>query len=306
MQKIAPAKVRYIKLGRGGSREAESIAAGTLWLSYQHVRHHLCQKGGWEAVHNHFVENQGDSPTTATNHTRQVKTFYEAGEDVLWVTFHANRLWWGFAKPDITLLDDNSKTRPIIGGWRSTDVNDEPLVKSKLSGQLLSMEGYRGTICKVRAEKYLIRKINGETSLQEQALMDAREQLAVAVEDIIDRLHWKDFELLVDLIFRAAGWQRIGEVGGAQVAIDLQLTSPILGESYAVQIKSSARLQGFQRYPEQTKYMDQFTRHYFVVHEPKSLTPNLDDWRYELWLPDKIADLAIRHGLVDWIADKAI
>ena len=305
MKKIAPTKVYYIKLGSGGSREAESIESGTLWLSYQHVPHELCLNRNWDAVHSHFVESQGDAPTTATNHTRQVKAFYEAGESVLWVTFYAEKLWWGFAEPDITVLPDNSKTRSIIGGWRSTDVNDEPLEKSRLSGRLLSVEGYRGAICKVHAREYLIRKINAETSPQERALMDARKQLVTAVKDIVDHLHWKDFEVLVDLIFRAAGWQRTSAIGGSQKTIDLQLTSPILGESYTVQIKAKAGRKEFDRYQEKTGAMDQFTRHFFVVQQPTGLTPGQETEPYELWLPDKIANLAVRYGLVDWIADKA-
>ena len=26
---------------------------------------------------------------------------------------------------------------------------------------------------------------------------------------------------------------------------------------------------------------------------------------YEVWLPEKLADLVVRYGLVDWIIDKA-
>lgn len=308
MQKIDPDVARYIKLGKGGAHEHRCIAEDhTIWLGYYGVPHSLCRKGRWDEVHKHFVESEGDSPGTANNHLRQVRAFYEAGEDELWVTFYANRLWWGFAESEINFHPDKSKTRQIIGGWSSTNINGNPLTKANLSGRLLSMEAYRGTICNVRAYDYLVRKINDESSPEEKAATEARKQMTQAVEKIIGRLHWKDFELLIDLIFREAGWQRTSVVGGPQEAIDLELSSPIHGESYTVQIKSKAGRQEFERYQEQTSVMSQFTRHYFVVHKPsKSLAKQPRTGSYEVWLPEKIADLSIRYGLVDWIIQKAI
>lgn len=306
MTKIDPSAAYYIKLGTGGSREAESIKAGTLWLGYEEIPHELCEQGKWTAVRESIVEQYNSSPRAATDHLRQLQVFYEAGDDVLWVTFHEGKLWWGFAGTEVTFLPDHSRTRRIIGGWSSeTTANKKPLAKSRLSGRLLSMEGYRGTICKVHAIEYLVRKINDETSPEEEAVAEARKQLVGAIEKILDRLHWKDFELLVDLIFRAGGMQRISEVGGLQKDIDLVLLSPITGESYTVQVKSSAGRGEYEQYVESTSDLDQFACHYFVVHKPEGLTAEMAVGSHELWLPEKIATLVIQYGLVDWVIEKA-
>lgn len=154
---------------------------------------------------------------------------------------------------------------------------------------------------------YLIRKINGEISDAERAVTAARAQMKGSVERIIGNLHWKDFELLVDLIFREAGLQRMSELGKTKRSLDLELFSPIHRERYSVQVKSHAGRQEFEQFRIDTDAMGEFARHYFVVHEPaRNLTKELETRSHELWLPEDIADFVIRYGLMDWIAEKAI
>ncbi len=43
------------------------------------------------------------------------------------------------------------------------------------------------------------------------------------IQKLVKGLHWKDFELLADHIFRQAGWKRIGELGKTQKSIDIVL-----------------------------------------------------------------------------------
>jgi hypothetical protein len=145
-------------------------------------------------------------------------------------------------KPKITLLPDKTKTRPAIGRWSDKDnsSNAKLLTAGNISGKLLKTQGFRGTICTVPAEKYALAKINGE-QLQEvdevvTSLNDLKENLAL----LIKHLQWKDFETLVDLIFRNAGWQKVGETGKTQKTLDLDLFAPVTGESAIVQIKSES------------------------------------------------------------------
>jgi hypothetical protein len=37
----------------------------------------------------------------------------------------------------------------------------------------------------------------------------ARDELVVAIGDVLDRLHQNDFELLIELVFSASGWKRV-------------------------------------------------------------------------------------------------
>ncbi|MBA3356762.1 MAG: hypothetical protein H0U18_12670 [Pyrinomonadaceae bacterium] len=124
-------------------------------------------------------------------------------------------------------MEDKSKTRPVIGQWRPTDINDKPLQKNQLSGRLLSTEGFRGTICSVKEFDYLVQRINGKPLKQKAEAEKALLTLEEKIETLIRGVHQKDFEILIDLIFRQAGWQIVSVLGGTQKTIDLDLLSPI-------------------------------------------------------------------------------
>lgn len=168
------------------------------------------------------------------------------------------------------------------------------------------MQGFRGTICSVKEFDYLVRKINAETSPAEQAALDAQETLLNALIPIIQGLPWKEFELLVDLIFRQAGWQRISELGKTQKTIDLDLLSPIAQERYWVQVKAKAGPEQFERFKEDTSDTAGYSRHYFIVHSPiGNLNKAQETDTYKLWLSGDIARLTLRYGLTDWVIGKA-
>src|SRR5258707_10261705 len=118
---IEPSQALYIKLGQGGSWENECINdASTLRLGYQEASHDLCLKGSWDLVQDELKAIRKDVGT-ATRDMNQIRLFYESDETVLWTTFFADRLYWCFSRREINLLPDKSKTRPVIGQWRSTD-----------------------------------------------------------------------------------------------------------------------------------------------------------------------------------------
>jgi len=75
-----------------------------------------------------------------------------------------------------------------------------------------------------------------------------RDTLVGAVQSAICELHWKDFETLVDLLFRQAGWRRLSVLGETMKYADLELEEPITTERYQVQIKSAADTADFARY----------------------------------------------------------
>ncbi|HKP38428.1 MAG TPA: restriction endonuclease, partial [Pyrinomonadaceae bacterium] len=279
----------------------------TLRLGYQEATHQLCLQRDWDAVRQELKAIRKDVGA-ATRDTKQIRLFYESDETVLWVTFFGDLLYWCFSKPEITLLPDHSKTRPVIGQWRSTDINGHLLQKYQLSGKLTSMEGFRGTICSVKELDYLVNRINGTLSTETQEAVNALELLEQKIEPLIRGLHWKDFEILVDLIFRQAGWQRVGVLGGTEKTIDLDLLSPITSERYAVQIKSTAGLADFENYQRRFEDMQGYNRLYFVVHTPSDDLVEAEmksTHEIELLLPAKIAHLVVKYGLADWLSTKA-
>jgi len=303
---IRPSRALYIKLGEGGIWEHDCIQQSILRLGYGTVDHDACLQSQWQSV-KQFLINNGSDQGAATRHANQVQEFYEAERGVLWVTFHADRLWWCFSEKEITLLDDYTKIRPTAG-WRSEDIYGNPLDMSHLKGSLLAMQGYQGTICNVRESTYIIDKINGNLP---KDIVDAeitRDTLRKQVEGIVKHLDWHDFEVLTDLIFQRAGWQRVRELGGKQKGIDLVLFSPITRETYAVQVKSKADRATFEVYRAQFQDMRDYSRFYFIVHSPAAnLTKELENKgdNVKLILPVDIALWVVEYGLTDWVISKA-
>ena len=217
MEKIKASRVLFIKLGESGKYEKDCIEKDqTLRLSYKEVDHSLCINKQWNKVHDYYTSKENAKSFVATSHMNQIRQFYEEDRNTLWITFYANKLWWCFSKPDIMLLKDKTKIRPVVGKWSDRDIEGRILFAGNISGKLLKTQGFRGTICKVPEQKYALAKINCEQMKEvinvELAMNDLKEKLML----LIQTLQWKDFETLIDLVFRQAGWQRIGDKGKTQ------------------------------------------------------------------------------------------
>ena len=308
MTHISPSRALYIKLGRGGKNAKECIQNRTLRLGFIEADHQSCLQGDWDRVREQLAHIQNEG--TRTRAVNQIRDFYEAREDVLWIIFHGGRLWWCHSEPEITLKDDNTKTRPVIGQWKNSSIREEPLSMDRLSGKLLAVQRYQGTICSVHAFDYLVNRINGTLPPQVKEAEEAYSNLMTKLEPLIRDLHWRDFETLMDLIFRQAGWQRLGKAGGPQKTIDLDLFVPITAKRYAVQIKSQAGRRAIEEYRKRFETLKgDYDGFYFVVHSPSD---DLDDIpqddhtpKVKLMLPKDIAQQAVQYGLAEWIINKA-
>jgi len=309
-EEIKAEEALYIKLGSNGLWENDCIERDqTLRLGYQEIPHELCLAGEWEQVWA-IWKDRSCNDGVATNHTNQIKFFYKSSPEVLWVTFFGDHLWWCFSEQRIELLPDKTKIRYVLGKWRNTDIKDNPLSFNLLSGKLLSMQGFRGTICTVAEFPYLLQKINGVEPPDVQEARKAKEAFEQQLEKIIRHLHWKDFELLVDLIIRQVGWKRDNVLGGTQKTHDLVLISPITSERYGVQVKSQANLAAFKSYQNTcSNNMQGFARFYFAVHTPspdlEKASQNLNDDVVRLLLPADLARWSVEYGLGNWVIDKA-
>ena len=281
---------------------------GTLRFGYQEIPHEVCASGDWpevERLARSFSKDKG----AATRHVNQVREFYKADERVLWITFHSDRLWGCFSTPGVTRLKGNEKARGVIGAWRDCDIDGEPLLKGRLSGRLLAVQKYQGTICSVSEPDYLLHKINGTVEPHVAVAQVAFEKLEESLAPIIRNLHENDLEILTDLVFRQAGWQRVGVSGGTEKDIDLDLISPVTGERIAVQVKSKANAAVWRAYRKKFADMRGFSRFYFVTHSPeKDLQKAVavaDDQDFVFWGVEQLASQTIRGGLTGWLLDKA-
>jgi len=308
-KKISPTRVRYIKLGEGGSWEKECLEKGIVRIGFgsaQSERFELCQSGRWNDLSESFIA-EGKVKGTATRFTNELRLFFEDEGSMLWITFMGERLYWGMvdhAKPALH-ADANGVWRPIRDGWQCTDLNEEELTKDRLSGALTKLTAYRGTSCNVDVDvsDYVIRRINGEKTPEVERALAASKEMKVSALDLMRLLGPHDFELLVDLVFTTSGWQRVGSVGGMQKTLDLDLILPSTGERAFVQVKSETTSAELAEYV--AKIGDgPYDRMFYVFHSSKAETNDPRDPRVTVIGPEKLADLVMDAGLVSWLIRK--
>ncbi|XYH92975.1 restriction endonuclease [Sorangium sp. So ce1128] len=140
------------------------------------------------------------------------------------------------------------------------------------------------------------------------ALAEAKNALVLKTAQAIKNLHWKDFELLVDLVFRQSGWRRVSAVGTTMKSVDIELEDPIAGDRYQVQIKSRATMEIASKCKEEFS-ASSFRKYYFVVHTPDHEllgAKDLDDDGFEVILPERLARMVVDGGLTGWLRDKIL
>lgn len=304
-EKIKPSKALYIKLGRQGSWFEECKKRDVLRLSYKEASHGDILKDLDSAVNNAFV---GRATQTISSFKTQIRNFYEADDSVLWITFHAQHLYWCFAEKDVYGIDNGEKEKRVIGQWSNESIDGKTLLVDNLSGNLLKTQGFQGTICNVDDFEYLVKKINGEELPEVIKVKEDLKKLELSLAACIQKLMPKDFEVFIDLIFRQAGYLRTNSIGGVQKEKDIELIAPVTGERILVQVKSATTLRQFKEYEahfteirNSSKSYDEF---YYVYHSPDGLDLHSDIEKFEVWNLKRIAELAVSSGLVPWILNK--
>jgi hypothetical protein len=308
MEGFAPKEVRYIKLGEGGRWAKPSLTKGEMHFGYPRVPHELCLAGNWPAVYQLLV-NDGWKAGSARQAAREIQDFYTLGADCLWITFAQGHLYWAFSEPGVTWLGGDgaqhgSRMRRIIGNWRKTDLHDRPLSTEVLSSRLTQVAGFRRTICRVKSADYLLRRIEGIAEPTVVKANLARQEMQMAIVEMIAGLHWADFETMVDLIFARSGWQRMTRVGGSQKDIDLELRQPVTGETAFVQVKSRASQAVLDDYIERFDASGHH-RMFFICHTPLGKLSAGDRQVVHVWIGEQLAQKALDAGLYDWLVDKA-
>lgn len=300
-------EIRFIKLGRAGKWEEECIEGRvpSIRLGFNSPFHQESLNGEWDAVLQFWRQDRNSS--TASSYLNQIKQFYTLPESTVWITFYKRKLWWCNASAEVEELPDKSRIRKVIGQWSCKDQRNNELFVDRLSGRLTKVQGYRGTICSITPEQryYLLTRLRGELSVEVTSALQAMQRLELCLEDLIKRLGWKDFELLVDLIFARAGWQRISALGKTEKSIDLDLVLPVSNKRAFVQIKSEANLAEFLSYKRQFQSMDQYNEMYFVVHSPSGDLNNGVEPNINLLVDGHLAKLVLSAGLANWLITKS-
>jgi hypothetical protein len=302
---IEPVTVRYIKLGEGGKWERECIDRGIIRLGFgsaEPTTFEQCVAGKWDELKAAWLRD-GYGESTSSRFTNETRTFFRADSSLLWITFVGERLYWGFMDDSAAVPhDDGDGTwRRIAGGWKCEDINGEKLTKDKLSGALTQLSSYRGTSCGVSVSEYAIRRINGRKIPEVEHAFSVLQEMQVAAASLVRLLTWRDLELLVDLVFSASGWRRLGAVGKTQKTLDLDIMLPSTDERAFVQVKARASQAELEHYVRQFGELQIYDRMFFVHHTGSLIT---DDPNVTVIGCEKLAAMVIEAGLTNWLLQK--
>jgi len=295
----------YIKLGEKGKWEESSIKENKIRIGWGIQSLEDINKHNWDTIRQreyHYHNNK----TIATKDTNDLILICDCTEEDIWITFYLSKLWWCRVGEPRIYEDHISKYRNVKDIWKDSDAKGNPLLINQISGRISKLQGYRGTLCRVHAVDDLRCLLNAQPTREYQEILRAKNELINEVEKGLRTLHWKDFELLVDLIFRNSGWERISLLGETMKFVDMELLDPITKDQYQVQIKSEATAKDFQNYVEQFASRN-YRKFYFVVHTPKR---GLDNYEFnqkdnvELILPNRLAKMVVELGLLNWLMNK--
>jgi hypothetical protein len=184
----------------------------------------------------------------------------------------------------------------------NADIRGKKLTFDTLSGGLLKIQGFRGTICNVKEFDYLKRKINGESLPEVEEADEAKKRMVEKIIPLIKGLAWQDFELLVDLVFSTSGWRRISTLGKTQKDIDMELILPTTNERAYVQIKSSTGKGDLAEHVANVEDSDVYSRLFFVFHTGDIKETEED--KVTVIGPNKLARMVFDVGLTSWLIDK--
>ena len=295
--------VFYIKLGRGGGWEAESIREGIIRFGYDETPADLAEAGRWNEVKDQVRGVWSSDAGALTRHVEQVRKYYEASERDIFITFHLGALCWCHPTGPIERYENGWHWRRTINGWSNRSLGGQLLSEDKLSGNLTKVQMFRGTISTVRKKEYLLRKLRDE-DLPAVARAKAVESDMIASNiALMNLMTWRDFELLVDLVFTSSGWRRIAEVGRTQKTVDLELLLPTTGERAFVQVKSRTSNDELQSYVELFQQSDLHARMFYVWHSG-TVDEAIGHDGVTLVGPRGLARMVMDAGLSTWLREK--
>jgi hypothetical protein len=305
METITFTNAFYIKLGRAGAWEADSIENGKLRLGWRDQTIEDINGARWERIEQKLREaNQDKPPGVVTADFNALRRIVESVPEDVWITFYEAKLWWTRLAGPIE-EDSISKFRRTAVPWSDRATNGRLLILNELPGKISQLQGFRATACRVQYHELLQRVPNGDRSALATAISDELARLAKHLTAAIKELHWKDFETLVDLVFRDAGWIRISVLGQHAKAYDLELREAITGYRYVVQVKSRAGIHDLQTTIANFS-PENYRRVFFVVHSPDPSLAAASDIpeHVEIVSPERLGELALNAGLAGWLEDK--
>lgn len=308
MEPITIKNAYYVKLGRGDEWAEDSIQNGLIRIGWREQTIDDINNWRESVIREKILSARKQrglpiSKVAVSNEVSALSKIVHSTPDDVWIAFHRSYMWWCRVAETEIEEDDTSKYRKVEGEWHNVDIKGTLLIIDRIPGRLSTIQRFSGTICSLDETKVddLRRLLNDQPSAEFQSISRAKKDLIQQVEKGLSLLHWKDFEILVDLIFRNAGWRRVSVIGESMKYVDMELEEPITGDLYQVQVKSDANIADFKKYAEQFTEGD-FRRLYFVVHNSKAKWEDAPQYKsVELILQEQLAQMVVDFGLVNWL-----
>ncbi len=123
----------YIKLGRGGEWEADSIETGRLRLGWPHQSVEDINARRWEVIEEQLrAKDEGKRVAATTSDLNALKILTDSCTEDLWITFHQSKLWWTRLAPGPVKQDKISKFRLTAQPWSDQAADGRLLVTNTL------------------------------------------------------------------------------------------------------------------------------------------------------------------------------
>lgn len=321
MNEVNIKKAYYIKLGSKNDKwEDECIKKGTIRIGWSVVKN-IDYINNWNSKE---IERliQLDYKTRgkkngATQDFNALKLFCEATEEDIFITFYKSKMYWcNPSNEPLKRYDENSQTdftkvRETKNGWKCSPINNPEKIfhSNEISGQISKTQAFQGTFCSFTEKELEIinRLINGIPNPVVKKIKKHREKIIRSIVKLLKELHWKDCEILTDLIFLHSGWRRISMSGGSMEFIDMEYEEPINNYKYAVQVKAKANKNDIEKYIKNLEGRH-FEKMFFVVFYPDESIKKeyqMNQNNLEIIDGEKLANYIFDLGLLNWLLKKS-
>ena len=302
----------YIKLGQGNEWADKCINSGIIRIGWDYVNVQDINNGSWDIIKkdvNSYFEKDGKK-NGKTQDFNALEYFIKATEDDVFITFFDEKMFWCTLDNTKMQKDGISKFRKTKNGWHSNPITDSNSLfhSNEISGRISKTQAFQATICKFKEEetKIIFRLIHGIPNPMVANIETKKREIINIITELIKELHWKDCEILADLIFQQGGWHRVSMTGGSMANMDMEYLDIINNYRFAVQVKSGANLDDFRKFENKFSNSDYKKSFFIVFHPDKSLinVTNTKD-NIEILFGAKLSELIFDLGLLKWVMKKS-
>jgi len=311
-----PQSVKYVKNGTGGGWWDAAKRRNQVHLGWSSVPHPLLlspSEKKIEVLIRAWHTNRNKPEGTATTDFRQLMTALDSPSQHLWITFESGFLWWCTVRNGAVPNPDGQSAKQgyfwleCDSPWSNKSLKEKLLVQEDLPGSIRKSASFRSTICTPREWRAILRLVRGESNSFSAQCSKSRTAYEKSLLAAIQELQPQDFEELIDLILFRSGWTRTSRRGKTIKGFDIEAENPSTGELAFIQIKSAGLKRDFDAYHAEFKRRaERNSRMFFVFHKLGDNCPLEDpeEANIHVWNGEKVAELAVKVGLGEWVESK--